>query len=80
MGRLLDNVKQYLATHTKEEFRQSWAEVEALGLEGPTVWEVIRMQQGPYVYRQVNAGVQYHAASSLEESSRMDQPTLNLAA
>jgi hypothetical protein len=79
MGRLLDNIKQYLATHTKEEFRQAWEEVEKLGLKGPTVWEVVRMQQQPSVYRTVNAGVRFIPQPDLEQPVS-DQPTLNLAA
>ena len=79
MGRLLDNVNQYLATHTKEEFRQAWEEVERLGLQGPTVWEVVRMQQRPFVYRAVNAGVHYQPQPRLEQAIS-DQPTRNLSA
>ena len=79
MGRLLDNLEKYLATHTKEEFRKAWEEVEQLGLQGPTVWEVVRMQQQPFVYRAVNAGVHYKSQPSLEQAVS-DQPTLNLAA
>jgi len=79
VGRLLENIKQYLATHNREEFRKAWEEVEQLGLQGPTVWEVVRMQQQPLGYQAANAGVRFLPQPGLEQAVS-DQPTLNLSA
>jgi len=38
---VLEKLKELLASKTKEQFDREWAEIEAMGLEGPTVQEVL---------------------------------------
>ena len=38
---LLNKLREHLASISKEEFRKEWAEVKAMGLEGPTMDEFI---------------------------------------
>lgn len=38
---LLQKLREHLASISKEQFRKEWSEIEALGLEGPTMEEFI---------------------------------------
>lgn len=38
---LLQKLREHLASINKEQFRKEWSEIEALGLEGPTMEEFI---------------------------------------
>lgn len=38
---LLNKLRAHLASISKEQFKQEWADIKALGLEGPTMEEFI---------------------------------------
>lgn len=38
---LLNKLREHLASISKEQFKQEWADIKALGLEGPTMEEFI---------------------------------------
>lgn len=38
---LLNKLREHLASISKEDFKKEWAEIKALGLEGPTMEEFI---------------------------------------
>ena len=45
---VLDELKKHLATLTPEQFEKEWAEIEALGMKGPTVKEFLANQKPVY--------------------------------
>lgn len=38
---LLEELKEHLASTSKEQFQQQWAEIEQMGFEGPSVEEFL---------------------------------------
>jgi len=64
---MLQKLKDHLASITKEQFRQQWAEVEALGLEGPTMEDFILSFSAPKIVSEIKVITDSSAFETVSE-------------
>jgi hypothetical protein len=53
---MIQKLREALANTTKAEFQREWAEIQAMGLKGPTVSELLAYQHPPASYLPDNSG------------------------
>lgn len=64
---LLNKLREHLASISKDQFKQEWADIKALGLEGPTMEEFIHSISLNVTVAEINSIESVHSNVDLEQ-------------
>ena len=64
---MLQKLKEHLSSITKEQFRQEWAEVKALGFESPTMEDFIFSFSAPNVVSEIKVITELSANEQISD-------------
>ena len=64
---MLQKLKDHLASITKEQFQQEWAEVKALGLKSPTMEDFIFSFSAPKIVSEIKVITDSSAFETVSE-------------
>ena len=75
---MLQKLKEHLASITKEQFRQEWAEVKTMGLESPTMEDFIFSFSAPNIVSEIKVITELSANEPISDEIVIPEAGENL--